>query len=193
MPSQNTTTTESGNFELSETAGTLCIHYVPSPLLTIGYHRRAVHAIRLVKSAFKKLSNCECIVQHGSLTAYVTNTNSHDIKKAIRSADLRLRQFGEEKLTAKRVETILDMTAVERQRWTKDGRLQSFGAEYFNNGRGQIRVFTYSLEAIAAVVAKPELISTWREIDREGPIDDLGTPDSLVRRKHRNSRDFCAK
>ena len=150
---------------LSETDGTLCIRYVPSPVLTIGHHSRAAHAIRLVKSALKNLSSCECIVQDGSLTAYLRRVKSQDIDDAIRSAEQKLRQFSEEKLTAKRVETILDITAAERQRWTKDGRLQSSGAEYFDNGRGQIKVFTYSLEAIATVVAKPGLISRWREID----------------------------
>ncbi|HUN94985.1 MAG TPA: hypothetical protein VMU69_01945, partial [Bradyrhizobium sp.] len=60
----------------------------------------------------------------------------------------RLEQLRQQPLTAKIVEEILSITAVERRRWTKDRRLPNAGHTFFSQGKKQVGLFVYPPEVI---------------------------------------------
>jgi hypothetical protein len=127
---------------------TFAIRFVPPLELTIGYHRRAAHAVRLVRSALAKVPNCKIEVINNTLTAKTADINKSDLLDGIDLAQQRLEQFGAQKITAKAVESIFRITAVERQCWTKDGRLPNSGTEFFQRGSSKIKISTYSREMV---------------------------------------------
>jgi hypothetical protein len=83
-------------------------------------------------------------------------------------ANQKLDKVGEEKLTAKIVEKILNITAFERQQWRKDGRLPNSGTEFFQAGRTKVQIATYSRETILFFAIRPDLIKAWRGADNLG-------------------------
>ena len=141
------------------------MRYVPSLELTIGYHRRAAHAVRLVRSALAKVSDCKIEMLDNALTARTPDLRTSDLLSAVDLAKKRLEQFGKEKITAKAVESILGITAAERRQWTKDGRFPNSGAEFFSRGSSTICIPTYSREAVVALYVKLDLIDGWRKVD----------------------------
>lgn len=69
--------------------------------------------------------------------------------------------------TPRLVRQALNISNVERIRWTKDGRLSQSGATYIR--RGQIvAVRTYRVEDIEPLAERPERIEAWRSRDRDG-------------------------
>lgn len=82
------------------------------------------------------------------LTARTSDISKSEILDAIDRASQKLDEFGEEKLTAKTVERLLNITAVERRRWSKDGRLPNSGTDFFQAGRTLVQIATYSRETV---------------------------------------------
>ena len=153
------------NFELSSSEGKLLIRYVPPVNLTIGSGRRAAHAVRLVRSVLKRLPNCRLEVANNTISVDVLNVSAPYVSETLRLANEKLDLFSREKLTAKDVEKLLGITALERQRWTKDGRLPHSGTVSFKRGKTVVQLATYLRETIFAFWSQPELIKRWREID----------------------------
>src|SRR5712664_3720358 len=107
MTAQKHKLIESEGFELSSTGATFIIQYAPPITLTIGYGRRAAHAVRLVRSALKRLLGCVIETANNMLTAHVSDIAKSEVLDAIDRANQMLDEFGEEKLTAKTVEKFL--------------------------------------------------------------------------------------
>jgi len=165
MHDQKPAITKNTNFELSSSEGKLLIRYVPPVNLTIGSGRRAAHAVRLVRSVLKRLPNCRLEVANNTISVDVLNVSAPYVSETLRLADEKLDLFSREKLTAKDVEKLLGITALERQRWTKDGRLPHSGTVSFKRGKTVVQLATYLRETIFAFWNQPELIKRWREID----------------------------
>ncbi|HEY3032773.1 MAG TPA: hypothetical protein VGJ68_21735 [Bradyrhizobium sp.] len=159
----------SEGFELSSTGANFIVRYAPPITLTIGSGSRAVHAVRLVKSVLKRLPGCVVQIANNAFTAHISDITKSEILDAIERANQRLDEFSEEKLTAKTVEKILNVTTLERRRWTKDGRLPHSGTAFFQAGRTQVQVATYSRETVLFFASRPDLIRTWREADKREP------------------------
>jgi hypothetical protein len=66
----------------------------------------------------------------------------------------------------KNVERVLEITSAECTRWTKDGRLPKSGNLIINRGAQRVQVSTYSPEAVAELIARPEVITLWRHQDK---------------------------
>lgn len=99
------------------------------------------------------------------MLATLLSTNSREIAQIVDFLETTLTHLAREKLTAKAVEEVLQVTAIERQRWTKDGRLPSAGDAFIQRGQ-KVRLLTYAPELIAQLVTKPPTIETWRMSDR---------------------------
>lgn len=83
-------------------------------------------------------------------------------------------QQGLERIAAKpigqkHVERILGISAAERLRWSKDGRLPRSGAAFIRPGRALVSLSTYAPATIEALLAAPEVIADWRARDGADP------------------------
>ncbi len=79
-------------------------------------------------------------------------------------------QRGLERIAAKpigqkHVERILGISAAERLRWSKDGRLPRSGAAFIRPSRALVSLSTYAPATIEALLAAPEVIAGWRARD----------------------------
>jgi hypothetical protein len=116
MTSLRTTFIE-GSLEAFVAEHTFAIRFVPPVELTIGYHRHAAHVAPVVRSALLKVPNCKIEVLNNALTAKTTDLNKPNLLDAVDLARQRLEQFGAENITAKAVEIILGITALD-ERWS---------------------------------------------------------------------------
>jgi hypothetical protein len=72
-------------------------------------------------------------------------------------------------MTSHEVQDALNITARERIRWTKDGRLRTSGT--FTARRQQVVTFsTYAVAYIEALSLRTETIEAWREADRDAAV-----------------------
>ncbi len=67
-------------------------------------------------------------------------------------------------LTPRLVLSALPISAQERLRWTKDGRLLQAGAVTIRRAHS-ISVATYAVETISELAEDPSIIALWREQD----------------------------
>jgi hypothetical protein len=71
----------------------------------------------------------------------------------------------------------LNISAMERQRWTKDARLQLAGAVRVRQGQ-VLSIPTYSVEFIHELASHPDVIARWRQQDantQPGPHPAIGS------------------
>jgi hypothetical protein len=96
-------------------------------------------------------------------------------------AEQRLGLLQKQPLTAKMVEEILSITAAERRRWSKDGRIPHSGRASFGQGKQKVSLFAYSSEVISKLAARPQQIAEWRRCDRETAAVPFHRESSLAR------------
>jgi hypothetical protein len=81
--------------------------------------------------------------------------------------DAALDAFRKQRLHPLVVEEILGITASERRRWTKDGRLPQSGMDSFGCGRQSIHFPLRPATKIAELARRPATIEAWRHEDEE--------------------------
>jgi hypothetical protein len=86
---------------------------------------------------------------------------------AITDTDRMLDSFGNDRLIPKIVEDVLGISAKERRRWTKDGRLPKSGTGQFKKGRQVFQFYLHPAEEIAKLAANPKIIADWRKADSQ--------------------------
>ena len=144
------------------------IQFSPNGSLTAGSERRARRAMRIVRSAFKRLKYREIRDHDEGITVQILHADDVSIQHMVATVDQKLGYLAQEFLTTKMVEEILGITSRERTRWSKDGRLPNSGRASFKRGQNRVSLFTYSPVAIADLTKHPELIANWREMDAMG-------------------------
>jgi hypothetical protein len=146
------------------------IEFFPSDLLTSGITDRAIEAIRIVRSAFRR--NLECTVTNYELGIVIEcpDATMTAILEVCDHIEERLRKLQRQPLTAKMVTEVLSITSAELRRWSKDGRIPVAGRAFFGQGQKQIGLFLYAPEVIRDLVARPQQIAEWR---RSGGGRDL--------------------
>ena len=75
--------------------------------------------------------------------------------------------FRKERVIPKIVEEVLGISARERRRWIKDGRLATSGTGQFKKGKTIFQFYLHRVDDIARLVAHPEIIAKWRAADAE--------------------------
>lgn len=82
------------------------------------------------------------------------------VRKLVTEIDDTLKAIACRPLTPRLVQEALGITARERLRWTKDGRLPTKGSISFRKGR-TITIRTYPPEGISGLLSSPETIASW--------------------------------
>lgn len=78
---------------------------------------------------------------------------------------LRVKQILTAPLTPEDVDRVLAITARERLRWYKDGRLPTCGRGVVGKGNHQVGFPLFPVDAITRLAAAPEIIASWRADD----------------------------
>jgi len=91
--------------------------------------------------------------------------------------DMRLRSVFNEPLPAKHVDVLLGISAKERRRWSKDGRLPSVGHLSSSRTQRRFTLRVFSVDVIDRLRRDPAKIAKWREDDAdESPDSGQGLP-----------------
>lgn len=94
------------------------------------------------------------------------------LQSLLAAVDAEVDAFRNERLHPKEVEEILAITARERRRWTKDGRLPTSGHTSFRRGQNSIHLLPYPPDDITSLAGQREQIEAWRRQDQQ----HAGTP-----------------
>lgn len=153
--------------ELHESSDQLTLTFRLTPSLTVGSERRANEITSQAVAMFKRgrpsivLADAHCVIGHFT----------PDKIDAVRKIIGRLRAYAKAVCAAplhpKIVEEALGITAPERSRWTKDGRLPRAGAGSFGLGKRAIFFPLYPIEIVRQLVEQPDIIEAWRLGDRQ--------------------------
>lgn len=94
------------------------------------------------------------------------------VRSILAAIDAEVDAFRKERLHPKAVEEILAITARERRRWTKDGRLPTSGHTSFRRGQNFVYLLLYPPDAIASLSEHPDRIEAWRQADQADGMPD---------------------
>ena len=103
-----------------------------------------------------------------------TPQGREELYKSCRRLDSRLAALIEEPITGKVVDHLLGISAAERRRWSKDGRLTPCGSRTSRRGRARFNFPIFSLNRIEMLRNEPELIERWREQDEARKLPGSG-------------------
>lgn len=90
------------------------------------------------------------------------------INSVLKDIDEAFDAIAERPLPSGMVEQALDITARERLRWTKDGRLRTTGIEIIRRNQ-RVALNLYSVKEIERLLHDPHMIGSWRDTDRLSP------------------------
>lgn len=146
----------------------VAVTFTPHRQLTFGSERRAKEVCRLVLNLMRRF-RFKASLHDGSVHAVLRLSGEKDRLSGLSAAvDRALAAFQRERLHPRVVEEILHITAQERLRWTKRGRLRQSGSGYFRNGRKLVHFALYGVEQIEKLSKSPETITAWRAEDAAG-------------------------
>jgi hypothetical protein len=128
--------------------------------LGLNLHRREAH--RAAKSALKSLGAVTWLSADLVLILDGRRSAIDDMASVLNEIDQRLERIAERPLSARTVERTLSITARERSRWTKDGRLAAAGTSLIRRGQ-LVSLSTYAVGDVARLINEPETIRAWRE------------------------------
>lgn len=130
----------------------------------LGLNLRRGEACRAARLALKSLGSVIWLAEGRVLILGGNEPALADLAAALKRIDQRLDRIASRPLDARAVELALGITARERSRWTKDGRLVRAGTTLIRRGQ-LIALSTYTVGEIAQLVAQPETIRAWRDRD----------------------------
>jgi hypothetical protein len=148
-------------------AGIIVFH--PTADLTSGSDRKALQAVRLIKSNFRRRFRCVVTSKEMGVEIECRDVDEHAILRACDVIDDKLQRLRDELLTAKMVEEILLVSASELRQWTKDGRIRPHGRAFFRQGQKEVGLFVYLPADIRLLAGRPDQIEQWRKQDRLQP------------------------
>lgn len=141
--------------------------YEPPLSMTLGSKAREKDLRYKLKTKLKRWQPLSKSDNGQAISARFACTDIEKIKAAISDLDRMLDAIARERLPPKIVEEILGITARERVRWSKDGRLPKSGTGSFRKGQHLLRFYLHPVEEIAKLAANPTIIAEWREVDRK--------------------------
>lgn len=111
----------------------ILVSYEPPFALTLGSTLRA-RDIRSRAKSFLKRARPVVQSDDGRISAHFRLGDVQSLKGIVQKVDLMLDAYPRERLTSRMVEEVLGITAAERRRWYKDGRLSNSGTASFRQG-----------------------------------------------------------
>jgi hypothetical protein len=147
------------------TRDAIILTFEPDFALTLGLATRAREARRRVKACLRAFG----IHANGAggVTACMAGIDTGHARRVVAEVDKVLDGFARGGLTPRMVEQVLGITARERLRWTKDGRLPQSGSGSFRRGPNVIHFPLHPAHKIASLAVDPSIVAAWREADRE--------------------------
>ncbi|MGN6768179.1 MAG: hypothetical protein ACTHJY_23815 [Rhizobiaceae bacterium] len=136
--------------------------------------RRLRKARRLFVRSMAKHDVIEQNIEGGAPYFVFTPQGREELYKSCRRLDSRLAALIEEPITGKVVDHLLGISAAERRRWSKDGRLTPCGSRTSRRGRARFNFPIFSLNRIEMLRNEPELIERWREQDEARKLPESG-------------------
>ena len=137
----------------------------------VGLSLRRPEAYRAARVALKSVGSVSWLTEGLTFSLDSKMTAASDIAAMLNEIDQRLEGIAERPLSAHMVERALGITARERSRWTKDGRLARAGTNLIRRGH-LIALSTYAVAEIARLMNEPGTIRAWREADDRGREGD---------------------
>jgi hypothetical protein len=146
---------------------TILISYKLSQAMTFGSKIREKDLRRRIKARLERWSPQKIMDAGEVVSAYWQTADIERVKSAISHVDQMLDAFRKERVIPKIVEEVLGISARERRRWIKDGRLATSGTGQFKKGKTVFQFYLHRADDIARLVAHPEIIAEWRATDAE--------------------------
>lgn len=143
----------------------ISISYELSPSMTLGSAIREKDLRQKLKSRLKRWHPAGKFLVGNIFAARFNINDNYNARFAVDDLDRMLDSFANEKLTPKMVEEVLGITALERVRWNKDGRLPKSGTGTFRKGRQLFQFLLHPAAGIAKIAANPSVIAEWRKAD----------------------------
>jgi hypothetical protein len=131
---------------------------------SLGLRLRRQEACGAARSSLKSVGSVSWLTEGQVLILDGGEAAGNSIAAVLRRIDRRLERIAVRPLGARMVEEALGITARERSRWTKDGRLTRAGTELIRRHQ-LIALSTYAVDEIARLTAEPETIRAWRDAD----------------------------
>lgn len=79
--------------------------------------------------------------------------------------DAQLARIFEAPLPAKLVDSLLGISATERRRWSKDGRLPPCGSRMSTRGGSRFNLPIFAVDLVRALRQNPQIIAKWRRYE----------------------------
>lgn len=133
--------------------------------MTLGSPRRERQLRSQILQCFKRLG-CSKLSSGGNVVcAWFAQQSALEIQNLIRDIDDGIHGLLHEPLYPRVVEEMLGITASERIRWTKNGRLKTSGQGAFRRGQREIYFRRYSFKQMLIILRNIEIVHAWREED----------------------------
>jgi len=162
---QDLTRIHSPYCSMKETAGAITVRFEFPEELTLGLAHRTREARRRVLKWLRRVDPLAIETGDGRLNATFSRRRAPALAGVLNAIDRDLQSLMREKLQPASVERLLGITGRERIRWTKDGRLPSFGRSAFSRGRHSIGYAFYRPSEIFTLANSPDVIRQWRAED----------------------------
>lgn len=130
-----------------------------------GLRLRSSEVSRSVRSRLARVGSQVQSVENGDVLTLSCGVGQiAALTATIKDIDRILDAIAKRPLTPHLVQQALGITARERLRWTKDGRLPQSGANTFRKGR-KITVSTHAIDQIQKLAGDRSIIAEWRNAD----------------------------
>ena len=143
----------------------ISVLYQPPVSLTLGSVSRSREVRYRVKAKLKRAAPLSRNDDGETVRARFELSSARRLKAVVAEIDRLLDSFPKQRLTPRMVEEILGISAAERRRWNKDGRLPKSGAGSFRRGKQSISFNLHPPEKIAQLAKDQTLIARWRQED----------------------------
>ena len=142
----------------------LTVSFVRCFTESLGLNLRRREVCRAAKSALESVGSVSWLDEGRVLILDDRELPMGEIATVLNKIDQRFERIAARPLSARAVEHTLGITARERSRWTKDGRLARAGTNLIRRGQ-LIALSTYAVSEIARLTNEPETIRVWRNAD----------------------------
>jgi hypothetical protein len=157
----------SHNLKIVTDREVILISYELTWPMTLGSQLREKDLRRRFKARLQRWTPQKIIDVGAIITAYWATVDIERAKAAIIHIDHMLDAFRKERLIPKVVEEVLGISASERRRWVKDGRLPKSGTGQFKKGKTAFQFYLHRPDEIAKLAANPKTVAEWREADSQ--------------------------
>jgi hypothetical protein len=147
----------------------------------LGLALREKEVCWMVKSRLKRLGALVVGEVPHSFSMARDIVSDDRFQEVISEIDRRLEAMAMRPLMPLMVEQVLGITAHERLRWTKDGRLPRSGQAAFRKA-GAVVIATHPVDKISRLQAQPDVIAAWREARRQEKRNKGPQPNSKADR-----------